>query len=69
MKWSIEHEGPFRGESTVRVKNRRGQIGIATVEYQPTCRVVGPVVEEVERDDWGLPVREPEVIDQHPTFA
>ena len=73
MNWTIDQETThgimLRGQSTVRVRAADGTPGVATVQYQPVCRVVGPVVEVVERDEWGLPVREAEVIDYTPTFA
>jgi len=72
MKWTIDQEPVngimFRGQSTVRVRNRKGGVGMASVQYQPVCRVVGPVVEVVETDDEGYPKREAEVIDSRPTF-
>jgi hypothetical protein len=72
MVWTIDQEPRdgimFRGQSTVRVRNRKGEVGMASVEYYPTCRVVGPVTELVEGDPSGYPVREAGVIDRRPTF-
>jgi hypothetical protein len=72
MIWTIDQEPAngimFRGQGTVSVKNRRGETGVAKVEYFPVCRVVGPVVTEVGRDDEGYPTEEAEVIDRRPTF-
>jgi hypothetical protein len=72
MVWTIDQEPRdgimFRGQGTVRVKNRQGEVGEAKVEYYPTVRVVGPVMELVEVDPGGYPVREAEVIDRRPTF-
>ncbi len=72
MIWTIDQQPEngimFRGQSTVQVRNRRGDVGEATVEYYPSVRVAGPVVEVVEVDPEGYPVREAEVIDRRPTF-
>jgi len=72
MIWTIDREPEngimFRGQGTVRVRNRRGEIGRARVQYSPWCGVVGPVVEDVEEDEEGYPLREAEVIDRRPTF-
>ena len=66
MIWTIDQEPEngimFRGQSTVRVKNRRGETGEARVEYYPVCRVVGPVMDVADTG------REAEVIDSRPTF-
>jgi hypothetical protein len=64
MIWTFEQDGPFNGESEIRVTNRRGEVGMANIEYSPAVRVVGPVVEIVERDADGYPTREAEVIDR-----
>ncbi len=72
MMWTIDQQPEdgimFRGQSTVAVRNRRGEQGTAKVEYYPTCQVVGPVTEDVERDADGYETREPEIIDRRPTF-
>lgn len=68
MIWKVEHEGPFRGESRVRVKNLRGETGVARVEYFPVCKVVGPVTEDTWDPETGDQVREPETLDRRPTF-
>lgn len=72
MIWTIDQEPEndimFRGQGTARVKNRRGEVGKAKVQYYPCCQVVGPVYEAVETDDEGGEIREPEVIDRRPTF-
>jgi hypothetical protein len=72
MIWTIDQQPEdgimFRGQGTVRVKNRRGETGRATVQYSPVVQVVGPVVEDVERDPEGYQMSEPEVIDRRPTF-
>ncbi len=72
MIWTIDKEPVdgimFRGESSVRVTNRRGETGRASVQYQPYCGAVGPVVEDVETDEEGFPLREAQVIDRRPTF-
>ena len=73
MIWTIDQEPVngimCRGQGSVRVKNRHGNVGTAAVRYQPCCQVVGPVHEIVERDASGCDVREPQVIDNRPTFA
>lgn len=72
MIWTINQEPVngvmFRGQSTVVVKNRHGAVGKARVEYSPTCRVVGPVLDCPETDAEGSPIREPQVLDSRPIF-
>ncbi len=72
MKWTIDQQPEngimFRGQSTVRVINRRGETGIASVQYYPACAVVGPVRELVPTDRHGYPTREAEIMDSRPTF-
>lgn len=73
MIWTIDQEPVdgvmFRGQGSVRVKNRRGETGRATVQYSPFVGVVGPVVaEDYQRDDRGRAIDEPAVIDRRPTF-
>jgi hypothetical protein len=51
----------------VKVRNRKGEVGMASVEYHPTVRVVGPVVEP--DSEWKSdPTRGDYVLDRRPTF-
>lgn len=72
MVWTIDQEPVngimFRGQGSVRVRNRHGKFGSAKVQYYPQCQVVGPVREIVETDDNGYAVREAEVLDGRPKF-
>jgi hypothetical protein len=71
MVWTIDQEPRdgimFRGQGTVKVRNRKGEVGMASVEYHPTVRVVGPVVEP--DSEWKSdPTRGDYVLDRRPTF-
>ena len=73
MIWKIDQEPEngimFRGQSSVRVKNKYGVVGEAAVRYSPVCRVVGPVTVPTVYTEDGYPDRVfPEVIDSRPTF-
>jgi hypothetical protein len=68
MIWTFEQDGPFNGESTVKVTNRQGEHGTARVTYSPACKLVGPVVTYAEGYGWISPPREEDILDRRPTF-
>ncbi len=68
MIWTYEKDGPFNGESSIKVTNRRGEEGLARVEYSPVCRLRGPVVEYREGEGYHTPSQGEDIIDPRPTF-
>lgn len=68
MIWKFSQDGPFNGQSSVKVTNRQGEHGTARVTYSPVCQLVGPVVVYREGRGFDSPPQEEDILDRRPTF-